>query len=466
MRIAIGSAILAVVAHQRSGQVRAWTLEILRGLRRYSGMLSAVLLISLGSKILGLIREVYISSHFGVSSLTDAFFGVQQLPVIMMSYMAGAFTLAFVPHYVAVKEQGQHIRFLRNLLVAVMLFSVALTLLMIAGASNLVPLVIGFHTEIQLIARYSIVLSAAVLPSALIGIAYSICHAERQHSKAMLLSTVGPAAMLISLLAWDRWPNSDLKYALPWSYVIGTLVAGFWSFRRISAAFAHVDVARAVFDKPCPSGFKFIQQLSAASIENVAFSLNQLLTVHFAAATGAGGVTFNAYALRIAMLPLSGAATPLNQIVNTWLARQRVTEQKQAFIKALFLSVAAYSACALLMFALRHRIVSLVYQRGVFSAFDAASVVQALSPYAIYFVIMALNQLFARFFFVVGKGQVYTAVLLAGYGVANFLKPIGAAHFGLSGVISAGVVGEAMATVALAILFVCYNARSQAWTTN
>lgn len=466
MRLAIGSAIFAVVAQQRSNRVGARMLQVLRGLRRYLGLLSLVLLISLGSKILGLIREVYISSHFGVSSLTDAFFGVQQLPVMMMSYMAGAFTLAFVPHYVAVKEHGRQIRFLRNLLISVTVFSGLLMILMIFGASTLVPAIIGSSTEKHLIAQFSIVLSVAVLPSALIGIAYSICHAEREHSKAMLLSTAGPAVMLLSLLAWDRWPNSDLKYALPWSYVIGTLVAGVWAFQRISAAYAPVEDAPLPLEKPCPSGLKFIQQLSASSIENVAFSLNQLLTVHFAATTGAGGVTFNAYALRIAMLPLSGAATPLNQIVNTWLAKKHVSDQKQAFIKALLLSVAAYTGCALLMFALRDRIVRLVYLRGAFSAFDAASVVQALSPYALYFVIMALNQLFARFYFVVGKGQVYTAVLLAGYLVANVLKPVGAARFGLDGVISAAVLGEAMATAALATLLVRYNARSHAWTTN
>ena len=457
------TSILSSVARLRSNGAREWTRQLLRGAYRYWGLLSAVLLISFGSKVLGLIREVYISSHFGVSAVTDGFFGVQQLPVMMMSYMMGAFTLAFIPHYVAVREQGRQIKFLKDLLITVTVVAGIATIAMVAGANRLIPAIVGIHSGSHLIGQFSIVLAAAVLPSAIVGVAYSLCHAEGEHSKAMLLATTGPAAMLISLLAWGWWPGANLNYALPWSYVIGTFVAAIWAVHRLSVGFEPVGVPTAIVKRDYPSSLKFVQQLSAASIENVAFSLNQLLTVHFAAVSGGGAITFNAYALRIAMLPLSGAATPLNQIVNTWLAKQDSTQQKRAFVKALLLSGTVYSVCALLMFALRHPIVRLVYQRGVFSAADAASVVQALSPYAVYFVVMALNQLFARFYFVVGKGYVYTGVLLGGYLIANVLKPIGAAHFGLLGVISAAVIGEGMALLTLAILFLRYKTRSRAW---
>ena len=450
--------------HSRRARAQEWVLQLLRGARRHSRLISVVLVISLGSKLLGLAREVYISSCFGVSSITDAFFGVQQLPVMMMSYMAGAFTLAFIPHYVALKEHGRQAEFLKRLLIISAGIAGVATIVMIAGADTLIPAIVSTPSGKDLTAQFSIVLAIALVPSVVIGIAYGVCHAEREHSKAMLLAAAGPAAMLMSLLAWDHWPASDLRYALPWSYVIGTLVAAAWAAKRIAVAFESARVPVQNARSECPRGRKFAQQLSAASIENVAFSLNQLLTVHFAASTGEGGVTFNAYALRIAMLPLSGAVTPLYQIVNTWLAKQHVTQQKSAFVKALLLLGGACCLCAIVMYALRHIIVRLVYQRGVFSAADAASVAQVLSPYMGYFVVMALNQLFARFYFVAGKGQVYTGVLLAGYLIGNVLKPIGASEFGLVGVISGAVAGEGLALVALTVLFLRYRARTEAWT--
>lgn len=450
------------VALRRSNSAFEWIRRLLKSAQSYSGLVTSVLLISVGSKLLGLVREVFISSHFGVSAATDSFFGVQQLPLMMMNYMAGAFTLAFVPHYVTLKAQGRSGDFLKKVLVAVAVVAAVATLTMIVGASQLVPALLGTRSESQMVARFSVVLATAVFPSAVIGIGYGVCHAEREHRKAMLLETVAPAAMLMSLLAWNCWPSANLQYALPWSYVIGTLIGAIWAAHRITIALqpSREDIAIPVSQAPAPSGLKFIQQLSAASVENIAFNINQLLTVHFAAATGAGGIALNIYALRIAMLPLSGAATPLNQIVNTWLAKQQITRQKRGFAKALILAGSAFSICALAMFLLRGVIIRVVYQRGVFSAANAASVAQVLSPYAAYFLVMALNQLFARFYFVVGKGHVYTGVLLAGYVVANALKPVGAAHFHLVGVISAAVIGEGMALLTLAILFVRYRART------
>ena len=180
---------------------------------RHSGMLSAVLVVSLGSKVLGFVREVYISSHFGVSPITDSFFGVQQLPVMTMNYMAGAFTLAFVPHYVAVKAQGRQREFLRSL--------------PDRAGGNLGcgdagddcwgqqshPRHRRNGVERRLTARFAVVLAAAVIPSALIGVGYSVCHAEHEHSKAMVLAAVPPAVTLMSLFAWNYWPGASLQYA-------------------------------------------------------------------------------------------------------------------------------------------------------------------------------------------------------------------------------------------------------------
>ncbi len=450
------------VVQDRTAKAIGWTKQLLQGTRHYSGVLSIVLLISLGSKVLGLVREVYISSRFGVSEITDSFFGVQQLPVMMMSYMTGAFTLAFVPHYVVVKAHGRHRQFLRRLLLVLAAITAVATFAMIIGASDVIPSIVGVRSQSHLVQQFSRVLSGAVLPSAIIGLAFSIFHAEREHGKAMLLSTMAPAVMLISLLGWNHLPGASFEYALPWSYVIGTALAAVWAAKRVIIALRIAETPDGTSTGPPPTGLKFVQQLSAASVENVAFSLNQLLTVHYAALTGAGAIALNAYALRIAMLPLSGAATPLNQIVSTWLAKQEFTNRKRAFARALLLAGAAYTLCAVAMFFSRHPIVRLVYQRGAFSATDTAYVVQVLSPYALYFLVMALNQLFARFYFVAAKGHVYTGVLLAGYLIANCLKPFGAIHFQLLGVIYAAVIGEGIALVILALLFLRHKARSSA----
>ncbi len=48
-------------------------------------------------KIAAFAREAFIASHFGLSSFTDAYFAFQQFPLIVMTFMFGAFSLAFTP---------------------------------------------------------------------------------------------------------------------------------------------------------------------------------------------------------------------------------------------------------------------------------------------------------------------------------------------------------------------------------
>jgi putative peptidoglycan lipid II flippase len=109
---------------------------------------------------------------------------------------------------------------------------------------------------------------------------------------------------------------------------------------------------------------------------------------------------------------------------------------------------------ALLLIAFREPLVRFIYQRGEFSASDTIRVSWVLVPYAGYFVVMSLNQLFARYLFVLSRGGLYTTTLLAGYLVSNLLKPFLATSIGLSGVIWACAIGEGLALLFFVAWFV------------
>jgi putative peptidoglycan lipid II flippase len=109
---------------------------------------------------------------------------------------------------------------------------------------------------------------------------------------------------------------------------------------------------------------------------------------------------------------------------------------------------------ALLLVAFREPLVRFIYQRGEFSASDTIRVSWVLVPYACYFVVISLNQLFARYLFVLSRGGLYTTTLLAGYLVSNLLKPFLATSIGLSGVIWACAIGEGLALLFFVAWFV------------
>jgi len=422
-----------------------------------------VLAVNAGSKVGGFVREVYISSLYGVSTVTDAFFAVQQIPLFVGNYMFGAFNLVFIPRYASAKQENLSRAFLKALLKILLSAGLVLTALMFVGAYEWVPRIVGVAEQAgDLAGVFARILSLTIVPVILLGVGYGMFHAERQHVKAMLMDALFPLAMLLGLVGLSHVLEANLAYALPWSFVIGASVAGgcaTYLARRLVRSDPAPQPQKRRAEGPFLKGF--FKQLSASSAENVGFNVNQLLNVFFAGTTGPGSVAVYAYATRLAMLPLSGIVNPLAQMIQAWLSSHETPERRgKHFALVALAMLLMVLLIALLLIAFREPLVRFVYQRGEFSASDTIRVSWLLVPYAGYFAVMSLNQLFARYFFVLSRGGLYTTSLLAGYLVSNLLKPFLAASMGLSGVIWACAIGEGLALLSLLARFVLEEALS------
>src|SRR3954447_15068186 len=78
-------------------------------------------------KISAFAREAFIASRFGLSSLIDAYFALQQLPITLATFMFGAFALAFTPAYAHEYRRNGSVRWLSGLLLYGALFGIVLT---------------------------------------------------------------------------------------------------------------------------------------------------------------------------------------------------------------------------------------------------------------------------------------------------------------------------------------------------
>src|SRR6478672_6325912 len=105
-----------------------------------------LVLVTLGTgaifKISAFAREAFIASRFGLSSLTDAYFALQQLPVTLATFMFGAFALAFTPAYAHEYRRNGNVRWLPGLLLYGLLFGFGLTALTLVAS----PLLLSFFT--------------------------------------------------------------------------------------------------------------------------------------------------------------------------------------------------------------------------------------------------------------------------------------------------------------------------------
>ena len=414
-----------------------------------------VLLLTLGGRLVGFLREVIISSVYGTSVIADSFFTIQLVPTVVSSFLLGPLMIVYVPHYVALREAGMESATFERTLRSALRIGAFITAAMIVGGVSLTLLNVGPADDGRpLLGTFTVVLSMSIMPLIIGGLATVILHARGRHVGAMAIAALAPAGMLASLALLTNVAIIGRSEALPWSFVAGSLLSaiagaiGLRSARRSSA----MDV-RQTSGSPRIRGFR--RELLASVAENIGFTLNQAVTVLLAATLGAGAVATNAYTFRIAAFAFSAIVSPLNQVVQTWMTGHPSRRQGRKLFSVIAAVAVVVVAISTGLILIGRAIVEVVYLRGSFSIADAAGVTALLRPYAIYIGVTALNQLMARYFFVHAQGTRYATVMLAAYTGGNILKVLAVGPFALEGVIWASVFGEGVAL----LYFIVYAVR-------
>ena len=412
--------------------------------KRSTGAVLLQLAINGVGKGVGFVREVLISGMFGVSAITDTFFAIQQLLVFVSSYMMGAFNLAFVPAYIKSETANARGAFLRPLVTVLCLGALAASILLAMLGSSQLAFVLGFARPTEMLGQFAEILAWAIVPTVLVGVAFGVLHGERRHQVATMLGSASSVGMLVVLIFYYlRTTSTESRVAaLPWSYFLGML------FAALAAVAVLAPRLRPVSNEGSPEFPSFIRALSAASLENVGFNINQLSNVYFAARLGDGLVAINAFAFRVGMLPLALVTSQLGQVYQGWAARSfAVGKHPAKYVFFLLCLPSVFIALAMVMWG--EHIVRLVYERGQFGPEQTFQVAALLVPYAAYFLVMSINQLAARHFFVIGKGMNYARLMLSAYGVALLVKATVAES--VSAIIWACVVAEGTVAVWLCL---------------
>lgn len=408
-------------------------------------------LITVGGKLLGLVRELLIASTYGTGEVANTFFAVYQLPVVVSSFLVGPFMLAYVPHYAALRDAGGERASLLRVVRLGLICGAAITGLMVLAAA-----VVHFaNVGRPWTASFIVILALSIIPLLMGGLAIVVLYARGQPLAAMTLAACGPAVMLFALALLLAVPVGGRELVLPWSATLGWLASGLAGM----AILIRIGRRAPVSGLPARPGPALPAQLWASSAETLGFSLNHTITVALATSLGAGLVAINAYAFRLILFALSTALSPLHQAIYSWLA-QSPSHREGRPVLAVFGAVAALTvALAATMAAFSEPVVAIVYERGAFAAASTARVAGVLAPYAVYFAVVGVNQLFARYFFVSGDGWLYARVMLAAYLLSNVAKAAVAPSYGLAGIILVGAAFEGAALV----YFVSVLVRRELW---
>jgi peptidoglycan biosynthesis protein MviN/MurJ (putative lipid II flippase) len=426
--------------------------KLARVTSRSAVLVLATLAVSAVFKLSAFAREAFIAARFGLSAITDAYFGLQQLPLTLATYIFGAFAMAFAPAYANARRRSNSVEWMPGFILYASVAGGVLTAVMVAASPWLLNLFAPSAHEGAW--KTLLILSVCFAPIFYIGTWAAMCTAGGNNLWAMTMQGLPYLVMTLALLA-IYFVGALGNLTLPISMTVGFVLVGGFSLVCLLRAHPLTQSREVVlFPWRLPEFRAFLRQLGASSFENCGFAMNQLLLLYFLARAGTGAVSANNCAMRIGTLSYSLLAVPLLQLVQAKLCSNESQQSARVFRVWLWRVAAIVGVMGLGLYALRYPVVQVVYMRGKFTGTELSAVVAVLPPWIVYYVIMALNGMVARYLFVKSNGASYVRLMWIAYLSANLLRFFIAGRVSAAWMVWCSVIAEGCA---LAVsLWMCF----------
>lgn len=363
---------------------------------------STVSLLTLASRITGLVRELMIASLFGASASTDAFNIAFRIPNLLRRLFAeGAFSQAFVPILAETRtQQGDKVTHdltnaVATILMAVLLFTVVLgvtaaPLLVWLMASGLQAQGNAFHE--------ATVMTRMMFPyigfMSLVALSAGILNTWKQFG----VPAFTPVLLNVSSIMAAWWLAPLLPhYGIPSIYAlaIGVMVGGVLqlaiqipalrkigmmprfglSLTKIRGAWQHPGVKRV------------LKQMAPAVLGVSVAQLSLLINTQIASHQGAGAVSWLTYADRLMEFPTALLGVALGVVLLPQLSATQAKNDHASYSSlldwGLRLVVMLTLPCALALIVFTVPLVTTLYHYGRFNANDVQQTVVALMGYGV-----------------------------------------------------------------------------------
>ncbi|MBO0721668.1 MAG: murein biosynthesis integral membrane protein MurJ [Blastocatellia bacterium] len=432
---------------------------------RSAGIVSIAVM---GSRILGLVREQVFATFFGAGYAMDAFIIAFRVPNLLRDLFAeGALSAAFVTTFSqTIAKRGEIAAWrLANLVNNGLIL--ILSLIVLAGIA-FAPGVVGFLTDVNtphvtydLAVRMTRIMLPFLIMVSLSAVAMGVLNTKDRFGIPASASTMFNVGSIIGGLSFAYFMAPDYIRAILHGrhgeaegvsraiigMAIGTLIGGIlqWliqvpSLRTVGYRWQPVLSFR-------DEGVRQVMRLMApAIIGSAALQVNVFVNTRFASSLGEGPVSWLQYAFRLIYLPVGifgvAISTATLPVASRAAALENLDEFRRTIASSLRLMFLLTIPSAVGLMVLSRPIVSLIYQHGRFSSFDADQVAVALLCNAIGLTAYSGVRVLAPAFYALNDARIPMIAsllsILINYGVATLtVGYLGIGHRGLALSISA-----------------------------
>ena len=361
---------------------------------------SLVSLLTLASRITGLVRELLIASAFGASALTDAFNVAFRIPNLLRRLFAeGAFSQAFVPVLAGARAQDgdEATRILVDQIATVLLWALVATCVIgVAASPVLVWLMASGLQQSAHGFESAVLMTRWMFPyigfMSLVALSAGILNTWKRFA----VPAATPVLLNVAMIAaaslgapWFRSVGIEPIYALAGGVMLGgALQLGVqipallhigmlprvglrWSALR--AAWAHPGTRRVTT--------LMLPALLGVSVAQISLLINTQIASHLAP----GSVSWLSYADRLMEFPTAMLGVALGVVLLPQLAAARASGDHDRYSAlldwGLRLVVLLAVPCAVALLTFSRPLVAVLYHYGAFSVRDVAQTTTALMGY-------------------------------------------------------------------------------------
>ncbi|HEY2925069.1 MAG TPA: murein biosynthesis integral membrane protein MurJ [Candidatus Eisenbacteria bacterium] len=365
---------------------------------RESGLARAAGIVSLAtflSRIFGLIREQVFAAFFGAGLAVDAFQVAFRIPNLLRDLFAeGAMSAAFVPTLTQVQEKKGREAAMRlaNLVINFLLVTLsAVCLLGILFAEPIVHLMApGFGRvpgKLALTVQMTRIMTPFLLLVALAAAVMGVLNTRR----IFFIPAIAPTMLNLALIASGfllapLCPRFGLEPIV--GMAIGVLLGGLGQLLiQVPALYGQGFRWRPAFSFRDPGVVRIVTLMAPAAVGLAATEVNIFVNTFLASLLPQGSVSWLNYAYRLMQLPIGlfgvAIATVTLAEVSQYAARREMPELKRTISFSLRFGLFLTLPATMVLIALAHPIVALLYEHGRFGPRDTWETAQALWAYAV-----------------------------------------------------------------------------------
>ncbi len=394
-----------------------------------------ILLGTLASRVLGLVRELVMAWLFGADHATDAFVVASAMPTMVYDLLiGGAITAALVPVFVDSARPEHAARLWRVVSVVLNLTALGMglvVLVLIALAPQAIALLGGgFPSEVQAEAvTMTRVLLVAVLLQGLAGVAMAVLYARGRFALPSFAVAVYNGGIVVGALALYSWLG---VYALVAGVMLGAL-----GQLALQAPGLRGMVYFPGLDLSLPEVRTIVQLSAPIAAGMVVTVVGITIDRNLASGLAEGSVTVMGYATRLIQLPLGLVATTIGYAVLPTLSRhatealdgegEGLVGYRRTLLLGIRLVLLLMLPATVGLMLLREPLVRALFERGAFELEESRRTAATFLAYAPQLPFTALDQLllFAYYARKDTRTPVLVGVACVGVYLASALTLIG-----------------------------------------